>query len=90
MVSGHVQGQSLRMFSIMLHPQYIPEIDTFTCFSALCLADNVLFHGDVLQDEVKGKNAKAIAASNEKVKNTPGIDHTLLTVRDGLMVIRKM
>jgi predicted O-methyltransferase YrrM len=49
----------------------------------------VLFHGEVLEDEIKGKNAKAIAAFNEKVRNTPGIDFTLLTVRDGLMMIRK-
>jgi caffeoyl-CoA O-methyltransferase len=55
----------------------------------IILADNVLFHGDVLQDEIKGKNAKAIAAFNEKVRQTPGIDFTLLTVRDGLMMIRK-
>ncbi len=55
----------------------------------IILADNVLFHGEVLEDEVKGKNAKAIAAFNEKVRNTSGIDFTLLTVRDGLMMIRK-
>lgn len=173
MVSGHVQGQLLRMISRMMQPKYILEIGTFTGFSALCLAeglredgqlytleireedavlaqsyfnrsghaaqihlclgeaahiipelsypwdlvfidadktgygnyfdlvlprvrpggiilaDNVLFHGDVLQDEVKGKNGKAIAAFNEKVRQTPGIDFTLLTVRDGLMMIRK-
>jgi len=55
----------------------------------IILADNVLFHGEVLEQEIKGKNAKAIAAFNEKVRQTPGIDFTLLTVRDGLMIIRK-
>jgi predicted O-methyltransferase YrrM len=55
----------------------------------IILADNVLFHGEVLEDEVKGKNAKAVAAFNEKVRGTGGIDYTLLTVRDGLMMMRK-
>jgi predicted O-methyltransferase YrrM len=49
----------------------------------------VLFHGEVLEEEIKGKNAKAIAAFNEKVRNTQGIDFVLLTVRDGLMMMRK-
>lgn len=173
MVSGAVQGQFLRMFSLIMQPKRILEIGTFTGFSALCLAeglttdgmlytlenrnedaeaaqlrfdaspfrdkirlmtgdakqiipqideiwdlvfvdadktgyetyldlvlpnlrtggfilaDNVLFHGEVLQDEIKGKNAKAIHAFNEKVRNTPGIEQVLLTVRDGLMMIRK-
>jgi caffeoyl-CoA O-methyltransferase len=173
MVSGHVQGQFLRMISLMLQPKYVLEIGTFTGFSALCLAegltpdgrlytlevreedaiiaqsffnrspkvhqihlglgdathiiptlpyawdlvfidadktgysnyldlilpqvrpggiilaDNVLFHGEVLEEEIKGKNAKAIAAFNEKVRQTPEIDYTLLTVRDGLMMMRK-
>lgn len=173
MVSGWVQGQFLRLFSMALQPQRILEIGTFTGFSALCLAeglaidgilhtienreeeavsaqahfdnspfkhhiklhtgeakeiiptlqetwdlvfidadktgyetyldlvmpslrpggiilaDNVLFHGEVLQDEIKGKNAKAIHAFNEKVRNTPGIEQVLLTIRDGLLMIRK-
>lgn len=53
------------------------------------LADNVLFHGQVLEDEVKGKNAKAIHAFNDHVKNDTRVEHVLLTVRDGLMLIRK-
>lgn len=55
----------------------------------IILADNVLFHGEVLEEEIKGKNARAIAAFNEQVRATPGITHTLVTVRDGLMMIQK-
>lgn len=54
------------------------------------LADNVLFHGEVLQDEVKGKNAKAIAAFNAHVKSDPRTENVLLTIRDGLLLIRKL
>jgi len=53
------------------------------------IADNVLFHGQVLDEEVKGKNAKAIHAFNEFVKRNDRVDCCLLTVRDGLMLIRK-
>jgi predicted O-methyltransferase YrrM len=53
------------------------------------LADNVLFHGQVLDHPVKGKNAKAIQAFNEHVANDSRVEQVMLTVRDGLMLIRK-
>ncbi len=53
------------------------------------LADNVLFHGEVLEETIKGKNAKAIQLFNEHVRNDQRVECVLLTVRDGLMLIRK-
>lgn len=53
------------------------------------LADNVLFHGEVLEDPVSGKNARAIDAFNELVKNDESVAQVLLTIRDGLMLIVK-
>jgi caffeoyl-CoA O-methyltransferase len=53
------------------------------------LADNVLFHGEVLEDNIKGKNAKAIHAFNELVKNDDRVEQAMLTVRDGLLLIQK-
>ncbi|MCP9750258.1 O-methyltransferase [Ferruginibacter sp. HRS2-29] len=53
------------------------------------LADNVLFHGQVLEEEVKGKNALAIQAFNAHVAKDQRVQQVLLTVRDGLMLIRK-
>lgn len=53
------------------------------------LADNIFFHGQVLEEEVKGKNAKAIQAFNEFINEQTGIDKTILTLRDGLFLIRK-
>ena len=38
MLSGHVQGKVLELFSKMIAPERILEIGTFTGFSALCLA----------------------------------------------------
>lgn len=53
------------------------------------IADNVLFHGEVLSGEKKGKNAKAVHAFNEYVKQDDSVESVLLTVRDGLLLIRK-
>jgi len=53
------------------------------------IADNVLFHGQVLEPSVKGKSARAIEAFNEHVSNDPRVETVMLTVRDGLMIIRK-
>lgn len=54
------------------------------------LADNVLFHGQVLEEEIKGKNAKAIQAFNDFIAERTDIEKLLLPVRDGLYVIRKL
>jgi len=53
------------------------------------LADNVFFHGEVLEENLKGKNAKAIQAFNEHIKNDDRVQQAMLTIRDGLMLIQK-
>jgi caffeoyl-CoA O-methyltransferase len=54
------------------------------------LADNVLFHGEVLEAVLKGKNAKAIQAFNEHIADDERVEKVLLTVRDGLLLIKKI
>ena len=54
------------------------------------LADNVLFHGQVLENEVKGKNAKAIQAFNDEILRRNDVEKLMLPVRDGVYVIRKL
>src|SRR5688572_19370186 len=174
MLSGHLQGKLLEMMSLMVLPDRVLEIGTFTGYSALCLAkgltesgrlhtieireqdaataqnffnrsslkekiilhigeagkiigklqetwdlvfidadkenyihyfnlvlskvrangfilaDNVLFHGQVLEEEIKGKNAKAIQAFNDYIIARNDIEKLMLPVRDGLYVIRKL
>ena len=53
------------------------------------LADNVLFHGEVLEEKIKGKNAKAINSFNEHVAKDIRVQQVIMTVRDGLMMIIK-
>ena len=58
--------------------------------NGLIIADNVLFHGEVLEENIKGKNAKAIDAFNKYVAKDNRVEQVMLTVRDGLMLIRKL
>ena len=58
--------------------------------NALLIADNVLFHGEVLEEDITGKNAKAIHAFNQHVANDERVQQVILTVRDGLSLIRKL
>ena len=53
------------------------------------IADNVLYHGEVIQNPIKGKNAKAIHAFNKHVANDDRVKQVVLTVRDGLLIIKK-
>jgi len=55
----------------------------------LILADNVLWDGKVLDQTLKDKESAGIREFNEYVKNDPRVEHVLLTIRDGIMVIRK-
>lgn len=173
MLSGHVQGRFLSIFSQLLQPKYILEIGTFTGYSALCLAeglakdgqlhtidirhedvelsksyfqksafaqqiiahegdalgiiptleykwdlvfidadktnyinyynlvverlsengcilaDNVLFHGQIFDNPIKGKSPIAIKDFNDYVKNDPRTTQVLMTIRDGLLLIKK-
>ncbi|UII21206.1 O-methyltransferase [Fulvivirga ligni] len=62
MLSGHLQGRVLSLFSHMLRPKNILEVGTYTGYSALCMAeglaeDGVLTTIDVneeLEDMVRG------------------------------------
>jgi caffeoyl-CoA O-methyltransferase len=54
------------------------------------LADNIFFHGEVLAEEVKGKSGKAIKEFNEFIRERNDIDKMIITLRDGLYLIRKL
>jgi predicted O-methyltransferase YrrM len=43
----------------------------------------------VLEKEITGKSAKAIQAFNELVSADDSVERVLLTIRDGLLFIRK-
>ena len=55
----------------------------------IILADNVLFHGEVIQTPITSKNAKAIQAFNEHVMKDERTEQVMVTIRDGVLMIKK-
>lgn len=57
MLSGHLQGKILEMFSKMINPEKILEIGTYTGYSAICLAkglkSNGILHTIDINDELE-------------------------------------
>ncbi len=54
------------------------------------IADNVLWYGKVLEKNAAGdKETRGIAEFNEHVRNDDRVEHLLLPVRDGLMMVWK-
>ena len=173
MASGHLQGKFLEFISMMVSPENILEIGTFTGYSAICLAkglkeggklitielndeltsfshsyfcragaeakitqitgnaldiipgldlmfdlvfidgdkreyseyfrliidkvkpggyilaDNVLWGGQVLEEETNDPQTRGIIDFNEMILKDPTIDDVIIPLRDGLMLIRK-
>jgi len=54
------------------------------------LADNIFFHGQALDEKATGKNAKGIRAFNDFIRQRKDIEKVILTIRDGLYLIRKI
>lgn len=74
MVSGHLQGQILKMLCRMAQPHRILEIGTFTGYSALCFAEGMAADGEVhtleIDDEIEDFTRSFLARSpyGKKVK----------------------
>ena len=52
MLSGHLQGKMLEMFSRMINPKFILEIGTYTGYSAICLAKGLQKEGQLHTIEI--------------------------------------
>ena len=173
MLSGHLQGKFLEFISLMIRPENILEIGTFTGYSAICLskglqpggklitielndeltdfaqsyfvragsekkiiqmtgraqdiipgldllfdlvfidgdkreyveyykmiigkvkpggfiiADNVIWGGHVIEDETNDPQTRGIINFNMMMQNETIVENVILSLRDGLMLIRK-
>jgi predicted O-methyltransferase YrrM len=175
MLSGHVQGQILKIFSLMKNPQYILEVGTFTGYAShflveglqaggefhaveineeletiirkywaqhpkneqmnlhigpaaevleelqrpwdlvfldadkkglmtyyeqlipalpsggIMLIDNILWSGKVAEEVAwNDRDTQAIVALNKHVAEDPRVEQVILSVRDGIMMVRKL
>src|SRR6187402_884237 len=74
MLSGHIQGRTLAMFSQMLRPENILEIGTYTGYSGICLAEGLTENGTLhtidINDELEDfvRNYFTEAGIENKVK----------------------
>lgn len=77
MVSGHIQGQVLRMFSHMINPKYILEIGTFTGYSAICFADGLQEGGRLVTIDINDELEEMVERYFEKAGVKDKIDYYL-------------
>lgn len=54
------------------------------------LADNMFFHGQVLEEKASGKSVKGIRAFTEMIGQREDVEKLMLTIRDGLYLLRKI
>ena len=55
----------------------------------LILIDNALWEGDVLKQPAPDEKTAAIQELNRTVANDPSVAAMLVTIRDGVLVVRK-
>ena len=84
MLSGHVQGKVLELFSKMIAPKRILEIGTFTGFSALCLVKGLQADGKLTTLELREEDA----ATAKKYFTKAGMEAKIeLLIGDALQII---
>lgn len=68
MLSGHIQGRILSMFSHMIQPKNILEIGTYTGYSTLCFAEGLKKDGEIdtidINEELEPLVSKYFSSSN--------------------------
>jgi caffeoyl-CoA O-methyltransferase len=70
------------------YPRYYERVMELVRPGGLIVVDNVLWSGKVL-DPREDEEARAIHALNDTVRSDPRVEHVLLTVRDGVLLVRK-
>jgi len=72
MLSGHLQGRMLSMFSKMIEPKAILEIGTYTGYAALCLAEGLapdgILHTIDINEELETR-IKSFFSESDYAKN---------------------
>jgi len=84
MLSGHLQGRILSMFSKMVSPKRILEIGTYTGYSAICLAEGLAPEGELHTIE---KNEELRPLIDEFLHKAGISDRVKLHIGDALRVM---
>ena len=87
MLSGHIQGRVLSLFSNLIKPKAIIEIGTYTGYSALCLAEGLDKGGEIHTIEINEEHAHVAKKYFDKsVHSKKIIQH----IGSGLEIIPKI
>jgi predicted O-methyltransferase YrrM len=71
------------------YPNYLHELVPRVRTGGLIIADNVLWHGGVVDESAQGGDVAAIRRFNDEAIAHPLLDTVLLSVGDGLLVMQK-
>ncbi len=71
------------------YPQYFEMILGKLQKGGFIIADNVLWNGKVLDKTAKDKYTMGVKTFNQLVQNDERVENVLLTVKDGMMLVRK-
>lgn len=74
MLSGHLQGQFLRMVSLLIKPRYILEIGTFTGYSAICMSEGLQEGGTLITLDVNEELREITERYFEKAQISDRVD----------------
>ncbi|MEZ4916708.1 MAG: O-methyltransferase [Chitinophagales bacterium] len=77
MISGHIQGNFLRMMSFMIKPKNILEIGTFTGYSAICLAQGLQENGKLYTIDINEELEDMCRTYFDKAGLKNKIDYTI-------------
>jgi caffeoyl-CoA O-methyltransferase len=69
--------------------QYYDEALRLLKAGGLIFVDNVFWRQKIFKSRITNENARAIAAFNEKVNSDGRVEKVMLSVRDGVYLIRK-
>jgi len=71
------------------YSRYFEEAMRILRSGGLILVDNVFWRNKIFKQPITNQNARAIAAFNEKVRNEDRAEKVMLSIRDGVYLIRK-
>lgn len=77
MLSGHIQGNFLKMMSYMVQPQSILEIGTYTGYSAICLAQGLQENGKLYTIDINAELEDMCRKYFEEAGLTSKIDYRI-------------
>ena len=70
------------------YPNYYEAVLPKLAPTGMILADNVLWSGKVLDPEDQSDDTRALRAFNDRVRDDPRVSSVMLSIRDGISVIR--